>query len=149
MSTFSNLTYCTHIAIAVSASLPSTPNIKPVEIWLIVNLAYPFFIVIVATLQKVITLQQQLSCIIEAFRKSWQRKNLAWSHSRGRAQGGVYGCSCSNNPQKLFCLHFILVSRLFIGFTFCIFFVMDKRNKIAWHGLNFIWFWIDIILHER
>ena len=117
-----------HIHIAVSASLPSTPNIKPVEIWLIVNLAYPFFIVIVATLQKVITLQQQLSCIIESFRKSWQRKNLAWSRWWGRAQGGVSGCSCCSNHLKQFCLHFILVSRLFIGFTFCIFFVMVRRN---------------------
>ena len=39
--------------ISVSTSLPSTASIKPVECWLIFNLAFPFMLVIVATIEKV------------------------------------------------------------------------------------------------
>ena len=35
------------IYLSVSTSLPSTPNIKPVEIWLLTNLAYPFLVILV------------------------------------------------------------------------------------------------------
>ena len=41
------------IYLSVSNSLPSTPNIKPVEIWLLFNLAYPFFVIIVNVLLQV------------------------------------------------------------------------------------------------
>ena len=35
------------IYLSVSTSLPSTPNIKPVEFWLLANLAYPFLVILV------------------------------------------------------------------------------------------------------
>ena len=35
------------IYLSVSTSLPSTPNIKPVETWLLTNLAYPFLVILV------------------------------------------------------------------------------------------------------
>ena len=35
------------IYLSVSTSLPSTPNIKPVEIWLLFNLGYPFLNILV------------------------------------------------------------------------------------------------------
>ena len=35
------------IYLSVSTSLPDTPNIKPVEIWLLFNLAYPFFVILI------------------------------------------------------------------------------------------------------
>ena len=35
------------VYLSVSASLPATANIKPVEQWLLFNLAYPFFVIIV------------------------------------------------------------------------------------------------------
>ena len=35
------------IYLSVSTSLPSTPNIKPMETWLLVNLAYPFLVILV------------------------------------------------------------------------------------------------------
>ena len=41
------------IYLSVSSSLPSTPNIKPVEVWLLFNLAYPFFVIIVTVLLQV------------------------------------------------------------------------------------------------
>ena len=41
------------IYLSVSNSLPSTPKIKPVEIWLLFNLAYPFFVIIVNVLLQV------------------------------------------------------------------------------------------------
>ena len=41
------------IYLSVSSSLPSTPNIKPVETWLLFNLAYPFFVIIVNVLLQV------------------------------------------------------------------------------------------------
>ena len=34
------------IYLSVSTSLPSTADIKPVEIWLLFNLAYPFLVII-------------------------------------------------------------------------------------------------------
>ena len=43
------------IYLSVSNSLPSTPNIKPVEVWLLFNLAYPFFVIIVTVLLQVRT----------------------------------------------------------------------------------------------
>ena len=41
------------IYISVSTSLPSTPNIKPVEVWLLLNLAYPFFIIMTNVMMQV------------------------------------------------------------------------------------------------
>ena len=35
------------VYLSVSSSLPSTPNIKPVEVWLLVNLAFPFLVILV------------------------------------------------------------------------------------------------------
>ena len=34
------------VYLSVSTSLPSTPTIKPVEVWLLFNLAYPFLVII-------------------------------------------------------------------------------------------------------
>ena len=41
------------VYLSVSSSLPSTANIKPVEIWLLLNLAYPVIVIIVNVLQQV------------------------------------------------------------------------------------------------
>ena len=35
------------VYLSVSSSLPSTANIKPVEVWLLFNLAYPFLVILV------------------------------------------------------------------------------------------------------
>ena len=35
------------IYLSVSASLPTTSDIKPIEVWLLVNLAYPFVTILV------------------------------------------------------------------------------------------------------
>ena len=35
------------IYLSVSTSLPSTPTIKPVEIWLLFNLVYPFLVILI------------------------------------------------------------------------------------------------------
>ena len=42
------------IYLSVSASLPNTYGIKPVEIWLLVNLAYPFLVILVNIFLQVI-----------------------------------------------------------------------------------------------
>ena len=34
------------VYLSVSSSLPTTPNIKPVEVWLLFNLAYPFLVIL-------------------------------------------------------------------------------------------------------
>ena len=36
----------TSVYLAVSTSLPTTSNIKPVEIWLLASLAYPFIVIL-------------------------------------------------------------------------------------------------------
>ena len=41
------------IYLSVSASLPITPAIKPVEVWLLLSLSYPFFIIVISILQQV------------------------------------------------------------------------------------------------
>ena len=44
----------TSVYLSVSSSLPSTPNIKPVEVWLLFNLAYPFLVIITSIFLEVI-----------------------------------------------------------------------------------------------
>ena len=78
----------TIFSISVSSSLPTTPLIKPVEIWLIFNLVYPFLLVVVATIHKA----RFLTCIrwihIYNFRNLKLMINLEWSHWRTwRTQG--------------------------------------------------------------
>ena len=41
------------VYLAVSSSLPSTANIKPVEVWLLFNLAFPLFVIIVNVILQV------------------------------------------------------------------------------------------------
>ena len=41
------------VYISASASLPRTDSIKPVEVWLLFNLAYPFLVIIVNIIQQV------------------------------------------------------------------------------------------------
>ena len=41
------------IYLSISNSLPSTPDIKPVEGWLLFNFMYPFFVIIGTILQQV------------------------------------------------------------------------------------------------
>ena len=41
------------VYLSVSTSLPSTPAIKPVEVWLLFNLAYPFLVIITNILTEV------------------------------------------------------------------------------------------------
>ena len=44
------------IYLSVSASLPNTYGIKPVEIWLLFNLAYPFLVILVNIILQVVLL---------------------------------------------------------------------------------------------
>ena len=44
------------VYLSVSASLPYTSDIKPVEVWLIFNLAYPFLTILVNVLLQVGTI---------------------------------------------------------------------------------------------
>ena len=39
------------VYLSVSASLPSTPVIKPVERWLLFSLSYPFFVIVLSTVR--------------------------------------------------------------------------------------------------
>ena len=41
------------VYLSVSATLPTTANIKPVEVWLLFNLAYPVLVIIVNVLLQV------------------------------------------------------------------------------------------------
>ena len=45
------------VYLSVSSSLASTPNIKPVEIWLLFNLAYPFLVILVNVIIQVAVLE--------------------------------------------------------------------------------------------
>ena len=41
------------VYLSVSSSLPSTANIKPVEVWLLFNLAYPMIVILLNVLLQV------------------------------------------------------------------------------------------------
>ena len=41
------------VYLSVSTSLPNTQSIKPVEIWLLFNLAYPFLVIIANIIKQV------------------------------------------------------------------------------------------------
>ena len=43
----------TSVYLSVSTSLPNTQSIKPVEIWLLFNLAYPFLVIIANIIKQV------------------------------------------------------------------------------------------------
>ena len=45
------------VYLSVSSYLPSTPVIKPVEVWLLYNLSYPFFVIIINVVLQVSFLQ--------------------------------------------------------------------------------------------
>ena len=53
------------IYLAVSTSLPSTADIKPVEIWLLFNLAYPFLVIITNVVLQVSTCRQDVFNTVE------------------------------------------------------------------------------------
>ena len=82
------------IYLSVSSSLPSTPNIKPVEMWLLFNLAYPFFVIIVTVLLQVSSIPVLIIVIISVnVRKGFEAleegnikrtKSEAWSDKRPR-----------------------------------------------------------------
>ena len=44
------------IYLSVSSSLPTTHTIKPVEVWLLVNLIYPFLVIITNIMEQVLPL---------------------------------------------------------------------------------------------
>ena len=55
-----------HYTVIVSSSLPSTPVIKPIEIWLLFNLGYPFLIITISTFFQVFLLY-----VYDFLTKSW------------------------------------------------------------------------------
>ena len=52
------------VYLSVSSSLASTPNIKPVEIWLLFNLAYPFLVILVNVIIQVAVLELHSATLI-------------------------------------------------------------------------------------
>ena len=54
----------TSVYLSVSSSLPLTPNIKPVEIWLLFNLFYPFFVIITNVVMQVNCMSVDLFLIL-------------------------------------------------------------------------------------
>ena len=73
------------VYLSVSASLPTTSGIKPVEVWLLANISYPFLVILVNIAQQVLHREKQK-----------KEKNKVPVHSntsapRGCAAGGG-GC---------------------------------------------------------
>ena len=55
------------VYLSVSASLPTTSGIKPVEVWLLVNLGYPFLVILVNIAQQAGTGEELLLLVNIAF----------------------------------------------------------------------------------
>ena len=51
------------VYLSVSASLPTTSDIKPVEVWLIFNLAFPFLTILINVMLQVVNILIQTSNI--------------------------------------------------------------------------------------
>ena len=73
------------VYLSVSASLPSTANIKPVEVWLLFNLAFPALVIIVNVLLQVslsFSISENLLyiiCLLSGFREETTREKEAMS----------------------------------------------------------------------
>ena len=66
------------VYLSVSASLPATSVIKPVEVWLLFNLAYPFLVILVNVLLQVnISFIDQYSSIkhMQTLKKQGNKEN--------------------------------------------------------------------------
>ena len=65
------------IYLSVSTSLPSTPNIKPVEIWLLLNLGYPFLNILVNIILQVksISISKNLFLHFTLMTRNWLKRN--------------------------------------------------------------------------
>ena len=59
------------VYLSVSSSLPSTANIKPVEVWLLFNLAYPMIVILLNVLLQVriIYTERLITFIFSTWRK--------------------------------------------------------------------------------
>ena len=63
------------IYLSVSASLPSTANIKPVEWWLLFNLAYPLLVIMVnVVLQVCFIIYFSVNISLQGFEKKINEK---------------------------------------------------------------------------
>ena len=72
------------VYLSVSASLPSSSGIKPVEVWLLVNLGYPFLVILVNIAQQAGTLED-LTLLITATLHSLQ---VLHRESKGKERKG-------------------------------------------------------------
>ena len=79
------------IYLSVSTSLPSTPNIKPVESWLLTNLAYPFLVILV-------NIALQASASILLYYSSVPVKLLCFLETCGAG-----GLQCCQEIQQMGC----------------------------------------------
>ena len=85
------------IYLSVSHSLPSTPNIKPVEIWLLFNLAYPFLVIIVNVLLQV---RQETLHLYVSFSRDGSMSRSTAPTGRRKLTGGKLG----RRKENLKCL---------------------------------------------
>ena len=69
------------VYLSVSASLPTTSGIKPVEVWLLVNLGYPFLVILVNIAQQVLHREKQE-----------KEKKKVTVHSKTSGRSGCAGC---------------------------------------------------------
>ena len=61
------------VYLSVSSYLPSTPVIKPVEVWLLYNLAYPFFVIIINVVLQVVYYSPIISPVFSSYlTRSWK-----------------------------------------------------------------------------
>ena len=73
------------VYLSVSASLPTTPGIKPVEVWLLANLGYPFLVILVNIAQQAGTLDDLLllvmailHCVGSTHRKAGEKEGKSF-----------------------------------------------------------------------
>ena len=77
------------IYLSVSSSLPSTANIKPVEVWLLFNLAYPLLVIIVNVKHQVCFVTYYIYYLLYILSKGLtEEERRKRKESKGRREDG-------------------------------------------------------------
>ena len=129
----------TSVYLSVSSSLPPTPNIKPVEIWLLFNVAYPFLVIVASCLLQVWEKENNIHTLPSLFRSLKKGKLFCPVHLMKKSpqkcmdnrSGALRTCwHFISEFSTLFCIvYFLWFISCFIYRTTILRAIINKQNK--------------------
>ena len=112
----------TSVYLSVSSSLPLTPNIKPVEIWLLFNLFYPFFVIITNVVMQVNCNSVILFLILHIFKKTEDTSQTAINRmSEKKSKSNKFN---SNFFAKMFAFYVVPVIYTLFTVSYLIYYLI-------------------------